>query len=92
MKQILVNFIKNAIEACQEVANGKVVLSLKTDGRQARLWIRDNGVRMNAFSYEVIRALGGEVSVESQPGAGTLFTLTIPEIKAGDGAKAERKS
>jgi hypothetical protein len=36
------NVIKKAIEACQEVANGKVALSLKIDGRQARyeFWTR----------------------------------------------------
>jgi two-component system sporulation sensor kinase B len=54
---------------------------------------KTNGIGLGlTFSYKVIRALGGEVSVTSQPGAGTLFTLTIPEIKAGDEAKAERKS
>lgn len=47
IKQVLVNFIKNAVEACSEVPNGKVNLTLLTEGDQAVLIIKDNGVGMD---------------------------------------------
>jgi two-component system sporulation sensor kinase B len=101
MKQVLVNFIKNAVEACMDVAGGKVVLTLVREDRQAVLSIKDNGVGMAheqlkrlgtidfstkssgtglglTYSYQVIHALGGTVTVASKPQAGTKFTITVP--------------
>lgn len=31
-----------------------------------------------AISFEIIKSLGGEITVTSQPGAGTTFTVTLP--------------
>jgi two-component system sporulation sensor kinase B len=104
IKQILINFIKNAVEACSEVPNAQVSLRLKAESRNVILTIKDNGIGMNeeqvsrlgsiyfstkfngtglglTVSYQVIRALGGTVSVRSGPGAGTLFTITLPFMK-----------
>ncbi|MDQ8735206.1 HAMP domain-containing sensor histidine kinase [Paenibacillus sp. LHD-38] len=101
IKQVIVNFIKNAIEACSEVLDGKVSLSLSLDGKDAILIINDNGIGMNkdqenrlgtiyfstksngtvlglTFSFQVIRALGGTISINSQPQVGTEFNITIP--------------
>jgi two-component system, sporulation sensor kinase B len=47
LKQILVNFIKNAIEACTDVPNGKVFLRLDVVAEEALLTITDNGIGMN---------------------------------------------
>ncbi|MGZ0050924.1 ATP-binding protein [Brevibacillus gelatini] len=100
-KQVLVNFVKNAIEACAETANGKVVLSLLIEKNNALLIIKDNGIGMDegqikrlgtiyfstktsgtglglTYSYHVIRAFGGSVSVSSKPKVGTKFTITFP--------------
>jgi two-component system sporulation sensor kinase B len=101
IKQILVNFIKNAVEACSEVPNGKVSVRLKVVAKKVLLTIKDNGIGMNeeqinrlgsiyfstktsgtglglTFSYQVIHAVGGTVSVRSEPRAGTTFTITLP--------------
>lgn len=104
IKQTLLNFIKNAVEACSEVPNGKVSLRLKVDAKNVFLAIKDNGIGMNeeqinrlgsiyfstkssgtglglTFSYQVIRTLGGNISVQSEPRAGTLFTIILPLVK-----------
>ncbi|MED2258101.1 MULTISPECIES: ATP-binding protein [Brevibacillus] len=100
-KQVLVNFIKNAIEACEETVNGKVSLSLFIEKSNAMLIIKDNGIGMDegqikrlgsiyfstktsgtglglTYSYHVIHAFGGSVSVSSKPKVGTKFTITFP--------------
>ncbi|MGN7469662.1 ATP-binding protein [Brevibacillus sp. SAFN-007a] len=46
-KQVLVNFIKNAIEACADVSNAKVSLSLFMEKNNALLVIKDNGIGMD---------------------------------------------
>ncbi|MBD2865620.1 ATP-binding protein [Paenibacillus oceani] len=101
IKQTLLNFIKNAVEACSAVSNGKVALRLDTNIQDALLFIEDNGIGMKqeqvnrlgsiyfttkssgtglglTFSYQVIRTLGGTISVHSEPGEGTQFTITLP--------------
>lgn len=47
IKQVLVNFIKNAIEACANVRKGTVFLSLMVEEGKAILVIKDNGVGMD---------------------------------------------
>ncbi|RNB78126.1 sensor histidine kinase [Brevibacillus nitrificans] len=47
IKQVLVNFIKNAIEACTNVRKGRVFLSLVVEEGKAILIIKDNGVGMD---------------------------------------------
>lgn len=104
IKQILVNFMKNSIEACFNVQDGKVTLRLKEENSKIILVIEDNGIGMNedqvrhlgtiyystktrgtglglTFSYQVIRALGGSISVQSEPGRGTVFTITFLKEK-----------
>lgn len=101
IKQFLVNFIKNAVEACFEAPNGKVCLELIVEDKNATLLIEDNGIGMNeeqinrlgsiyfsnktsgtglglTYSYQVIRAIGGVVTVSSKPNWGTKFTITLP--------------
>ncbi|GIP10199.1 sporulation kinase [Paenibacillus macerans] len=103
MKQVLVNFIKNAVEACAEapLRQGKVILKLQTAAEKVVLSIKDNGIGMTeeqtrrlgsvyfstksggtglglTFSYQAILSLGGTVSVSSEPGEGTEFTISLP--------------
>lgn len=101
MKQVIVNFVKNAIEACTEVSDGKVTLSVSLYGGYVRLSVKDNGIGMSreqkqrlgtiyfstksngtglglTFSFQVIRALGGSIAVESEPYGGSTFNIDIP--------------
>ncbi|MGG1660837.1 ATP-binding protein [Brevibacillus sp. NRS-1366] len=43
IKQVLVNIVKNAIEACTDVPNGRVILSILMEKGNAILMINDNG-------------------------------------------------
>ncbi|MED2008316.1 HAMP domain-containing sensor histidine kinase [Brevibacillus borstelensis] len=104
IKQVLVNFIKNAVEACSEVSDAKVILRLSSEEDRVVLKIKDNGIGMTesqmkrlgsiyfstksngtglglTYSYQVIHAMGGTVTVASKPGAGTKFTLIFPEAE-----------
>jgi len=101
MKQTLINFVKNAIEACDEVPHASVSLKVKLEDKNVILVIEDNGVGMTedqinrlgsiyfstksngtglglTYSYQVIRILGGNVSVRSQKKVGTTFTISVP--------------
>lgn len=55
VKQFLMNFIKNAIEACNHIPNGEVNLRLEVISGKAVLTIKDNGVGM---SKEQVDRLG----------------------------------
>jgi two-component system sporulation sensor kinase B len=100
IKQVLVNFMKNSIEACFNIQDGKVSLRLKEDNNKIILEIEDNGIGMNedqvrrlgtiyystktsgtglglTFSYQVIRTLGGSISVQSELGLGTVFKISF---------------
>ncbi|NMO95168.1 sensor histidine kinase [Paenibacillus lemnae] len=101
MKQLIMNFLKNAIEACIEVSNAQVSISLKILPGQVQFEVRDNGVGMNTeqlsrlgsiyystkstgtglgltFSYQAIRSMQGTVKAQSEPGSGTVFTISLP--------------
>lgn len=47
IKQVLVNFVKNAIEACSDIQNGRVILSILREKENAILMINDNGIGMD---------------------------------------------
>ncbi|MBB6671325.1 sensor histidine kinase [Cohnella nanjingensis] len=101
MKQLLINFIKNAIEACTSVSNGQVSIRVYRESRYAKITILDNGIGMSkvqvdrlgiiyfstktkgtgvglTYSYQLIRSMKGDVSVQSEPGKGTEFIISLP--------------
>lgn len=109
--QILVNLVKNAVEAARPVAKGRVPLRItvavsRSPSGEAVLCVSDNGpgmsdtVRVRAFEpffttkgpagtglglavvYGIVTAWGGRIDVESVPGAGAAFTITIPAVDA----------
>ncbi|MGG6310926.1 ATP-binding protein [Paenibacillus macerans] len=115
MKQVLVNFIKNAVEACAEApqGQGRVSLRLQMTARKVTLAIQDNGIGMSeeqakrlgsiyfstkssgtglgmTFSYQAIMAIGGTVTVQSEPGVGTEFTISLPIYAKKDQEAKER--
>jgi two-component system, sporulation sensor kinase B len=77
LKQILVNFIKNAIEACTDVPNGKVTLRLEVDAGKALLTITDNGVGMNE---EQVKHLGTIYFSTKTKGTGLGLTFSYQVI------------
>lgn len=79
MKQVLVNFIKNAVEACAEVPHGqgKVSLDLQMAARKVMLTIRDNGVGM---SEEQAKRLGSIYFSTKATGTGLGMTFSYQLI------------
>lgn len=99
MKQVLVNFIKNAVEACAEVpqGQGKVSLELQMAARKVTLNIRDNGVGM---SEEQAKRLGSIYFSTKASGTGLGMTFSYQlilslggsiSVKSAPGAGTEFK-
>ena len=70
-KQILVNFIKNAIEACAETSRGQVTLTLAAAEKEIKLEIEDNGIGM---TQEQIKRLGSIYFSTKSSGTGLGLT------------------
>lgn len=87
IKQVLVNFIKNAVEACAEVPHGQGQVSLKLQmaARKVTLTIRDNGIGMSA---EQAKRLGSVYFSTKSSGTGLGMTFSYQAILALGGAVA----
>jgi len=102
MKQVLVNIIKNGIEAMEMGGN----LTVNTYGKHGEVIIQiiDSGKGMSkkqvkklgtpfyttkekgtgvglTISFQLIRAMKGKITIESELGQGTTFTLQFPKVK-----------
>lgn len=77
IKQVLLNFIKNAIEACANVADGEVNLYLEATGSTAKLIIKDNGIGM---SKEQVNRLGSIYFSTKMKGTGLGLTYSYQVI------------
>jgi signal transduction histidine kinase len=102
LEQVAENLLSNAIKFG---AGKPVVVALRSDGRTARLEVRDRGIgipeeaRARIFgrferavgqrehggfgvglwlANRLVGAMGGAIAVESAPGEGTTFTVTLP--------------
>jgi PAS domain S-box-containing protein len=103
MKQVILNLVKNAIEAMSETVNPHLIISTKYNKskNEMALTIKDNGkgiqkeniVRLGdpffttkesgtglglSICYKIIREHSGHIAVESEPGKGTTFTISLP--------------
>jgi two-component system sporulation sensor kinase B len=85
IKQILVNFIKNAIEACANVPDGEVNLQLDVVAGKAVLTVRDNGIGM---SKEQINRLGSIYFSTKSKGTGLGLTFSYQVIHELGGSVA----
>ncbi|MCZ8522461.1 MULTISPECIES: sensor histidine kinase [Paenibacillus] len=83
IKQVLLNFIKNAVEACSEVPNGKVSLRLTSEDRHALLTIKDNGIGMNESQ---MNRLGSIYFSTKSNGTGLGLTYSYQVIHALGGS------
>ncbi len=101
IQQILLNLLKNALQATPESDPPELRVEVRGIGDQLIVRVTDNGpgiepeVQQRIFdpffstkkegsglglsvSYAIAQAHGGDLSVESEVGKGTTFTLTIP--------------
>lgn len=101
---IIEHLVRNAQDA--SAADGKIVLDVRADRRNAVFTVTDTGSGMTAEfvrerlfrpfdstkgskgmgigAYQVreyVRMLGGQVEVQSSPGTGTRFSITLPLIQ-----------
>lgn len=82
IKQILVNFIKNAIEACSDLSKGKVAISFRVESDTVKLKIVDNGVGMNK---EQLQRLGSIYYSTKNTGTGLGLTHSYQIIRSMNG-------
>ncbi|QCT01850.1 integral membrane sensor signal transduction histidine kinase [Paenibacillus algicola] len=82
MKQLLMNFIKNAIEACMDVPHAQVLISFKSLGDRVQFEIRDNGVGMDG---DQLSRLGSIYYSTKRTGTGLGLTFSYQAIRSMQG-------
>lgn len=84
IKQLLINFIKNAIEACSYISKGKVIIQMAPESQiYAKITIHDNGVGM---SNEQLERLGTIYFSTKSQGTGLGLTFSYQLIRSMNGA------
>lgn len=89
LKQLLVNFIKNAIEASKDVEKGRVNIRIYEEAEQVAIEIQDNGVGMTP---EQLSRLGSIYYSTKMSGTGLGLTFSYQAIRAMDGSVSVRSS
>ena len=89
VKQVLLNFIKNAIEACANVPNGEVTLRIEEVARKAVLTIKDNGIGM---SQEQVDRLGSIYFSTKTKGTGLGLTFSYQAMHELGGSVSVRSA
>jgi two-component system sporulation sensor kinase B len=87
IKQLFINFIKNAIEACASVSTGKVNIRIDFESLEAKVVIHDNGVGM---SREQLDKLGTIYFSTKNRGTGLGLTYCYQLIRTMDGTISVR--
>ena len=111
ISQVLVNIIKNSIDAISGEGEVKVNITLNKSGEDVEIKVSDNGCGIKhenlsklftpffttkdmgkgtglglAIAYGVIKMHSGNISVESEPGKGTTFTISLPISEEENGS------
>ncbi len=89
LKQLLVNFIKNAIEASRDVDKGCVNIRIYEEAEQVAIEIQDNGIGMNP---EQLSRLGSIYYSTKMSGTGLGLTFSYHANRAMDGSVSVRSS
>ncbi|MDN4524717.1 ATP-binding protein [Fictibacillus fluitans] len=102
LKQVLINLIKNAVEASEQ--GSKIEVSVKRADGYATIEVKDEGQGLAhedlkrlgepfftkketgtglglMVSFKIIELHQGEITVTSEPNAGTVFSVMLPELK-----------
>jgi two-component system sporulation sensor kinase B len=87
IKQLLINFIKNAIEACASISRGKVIIRIDREPHHAKITIHDNGVGM---SNEQLDRLGTIYFSTKNKGTGLGLTFSYQLIHSMNGTVSVR--
>ncbi|WP_339315100.1 HAMP domain-containing sensor histidine kinase [Paenibacillus sp. FSL R10-2734] len=82
LKQLFINFIKNAIEACSLLVTGNVIIRIERQSKYAKITIIDNGVGM---SDEQMERLGSIYFSTKNKGTGLGLTLSYQLIRSMNG-------
>lgn len=89
LKQLLVNFIKNAIEASKDVDRGTVHVTIYEEAEQVSIEIKDNGIGMTP---EQLSRLGSIYYSTKMSGTGLGLTFSYQAIRAMNGSVSVRSS
>lgn len=89
LKQLLVNFIKNAIEASKDVDRGTVHITIYEEAEQVSIEIKDNGIGMTP---EQLSRLGSIYYSTKMSGTGLGLTFSYQAIRAMNGSVSVRSS
>ncbi|MCU9612541.1 ATP-binding protein [Caldibacillus lycopersici] len=99
IKQVLINLVKNALDAME--GPGNITVKISKRGNHGVISIKDEGVgipnelidklgkpffttKSNGnglglmMSFKIIEEHNGKIAVKSEPGVGTVFTISIP--------------
>ncbi|MCC3377215.1 HAMP domain-containing sensor histidine kinase [Cohnella sp. REN36] len=87
IKQLLINFLKNAIEACSSVSNGQVSIRVSREAHHAKIAILDNGIGM---SKEQVDRLGIIYFSTKNKGTGVGLTYSYQLIRSMNGEVSVR--
>jgi two-component system sporulation sensor kinase B len=82
IKQLFINFIKNAIEACSALSTGNVNIRIVRQSENVKVSIIDNGVGM---SNEQMERLGSIYFSNKSKGTGLGLTLSYQFIRSMNG-------
>jgi signal transduction histidine kinase len=95
-RQSLTSLVANA---CRFTQDGSVTIVVSREAQGGREWIavavEDTGIGITrpydgsglslALSRKMCRLLGGDISLESQPGKGSRFTMRVPALSGPEG-------
>lgn len=82
IKQVLMNLIKNAIEACYDTENAVVSLTLEPLDNEALLYVRDNGIGMSREQAERLGSVFYSTKTTGT-GLGLAFSYQVIEELGG---------
>jgi signal transduction histidine kinase len=82
LKQVLINIIKNSIEAIDSSKKGNIKLSVKIEKKHINIIIKDNGLGMNE---ETLKRVGEAFFTTKQNGTGLGIKLSKEIIEGHDG-------